>query len=81
VVVESRRGQARVRAFITPTVPRGHLFLPMHDRSTNRLTNSVFDPESRQPAYKACAARVRAARTQVAAHQDASSTFFGSGRE
>jgi assimilatory nitrate reductase catalytic subunit len=33
--------------------------LPMHDRSTNCLTDSVFDPESRQPAYKACAARVR----------------------
>ena len=60
MVVESRRGQARVRAFVTPTVPAGHLFLPMHDGSTNRLTDAVFDPESRQPAYKACAARVRA---------------------
>ena len=65
VVVESRRGQARVRAFITPTVPRGNLFLPMHDGSTNRLTDAVFDPESRQPAYKACAARVRAARAGI----------------
>jgi len=61
VKVESRRGQARVRAFITATVPQGQLFLPMHDPSTNRLTDSVFDPESRQPAYKACAARVRRA--------------------
>jgi anaerobic selenocysteine-containing dehydrogenase len=59
-VVESRRGRARVRAFLTPTVPKGHLFLPMHDGSTNFLTDAVFDPESRQPAYKACAARVRA---------------------
>ena len=32
----------------------------MHDGSTNRLTLASFDPESRQPAYKACAARVRA---------------------
>ncbi len=61
-VVESRRGSARVRAFVTPTVPAGQLFLPMHDRSTNLLTFSAFDPESRQPAYKACAARVRPAR-------------------
>src|SRR5208337_4397764 len=38
VFVESPRGQARVRAFITPTVQQGHLFLPMHDSSTNRLT-------------------------------------------
>jgi assimilatory nitrate reductase catalytic subunit len=60
VVVESPRGQARVRALITPTVPEGQLFLPMHDESTNRLTLAVFDPESRQPAYKGCAVRVRA---------------------
>ena len=60
VFVESPRGKARVRAFITPTVQQGHLFLPMHDSSTNHLTLAVFDPESRQPAYKSCAARVRA---------------------
>jgi anaerobic selenocysteine-containing dehydrogenase len=59
VVVESRRGEARVRAMLTPTVPQGQLFLPMHDSATNLLTDSVFDPESRQPAYKSCAARVR----------------------
>jgi assimilatory nitrate reductase catalytic subunit len=61
VTVETRRGQASVRAFVTPTVAKGQLFLPMHDSSTNRLTNWVVDPESRQPAYKACAARVVAA--------------------
>lgn len=61
LVVESRRGRARVRALMTPTIPRGNLFLPMHDASTNRLTDAVFDPESRQPAYKACAVRVRPA--------------------
>jgi assimilatory nitrate reductase catalytic subunit len=62
-VVESRRGSAVARAFVTPTVPAGQLFLPMHDGSTNRLTLAEFDPESRQPAYKACAVRVRAARS------------------
>jgi assimilatory nitrate reductase catalytic subunit len=62
VVVESRRGSAVVRAFVTPTIPAGQIFLPMHDGSTNLLTLAAFDPESRQPAYKACAARVRAAR-------------------
>jgi len=65
VVVESRRGAARARAFVTPTIPAGQLFLPMHDGSTNLLTLSAFDPESRQPAYKACAARVRPAREGV----------------
>ncbi len=78
VVVESRRGQARVRAFITPTVPRGNLFLPMHDGSTNRLTDSVFDPESRQPAYKACAVRVRGARAGTSGPDDVSTTTIGS---
>jgi assimilatory nitrate reductase catalytic subunit len=61
-IVESRRGAARARAFVTPTVPEGVLFLPMHDPETNLLTLAVFDPESRQPAYKACAVRIRPAR-------------------
>lgn len=56
VVVETQRGRARARAFITPTVAPGQLFLPMHYEGTNRLTDPVFDPYSRQPSYKACAA-------------------------
>ncbi len=60
-VVESRRGRAIARVLLTATVPQGCLFLPMHDESTNRLTDAVVDPVSRQPAYKACAVRVRAA--------------------
>jgi assimilatory nitrate reductase catalytic subunit len=59
VAVESRRGRVEARAFVVPTVPRGLAFLPMHDEATNRLTLAAFDPESRQPAYKACAVRVR----------------------
>jgi anaerobic selenocysteine-containing dehydrogenase len=78
LVVESRRGRARVRAFITPTVPRGNLFLPMHDGSTNRLTDAVFDPESRQPAYKACAARVRRAPARPSGIDDGATTMIGS---
>jgi assimilatory nitrate reductase catalytic subunit len=61
VVVESQRGAARARAFVTPTVPAGQLFLPMHDGATNLLTFPAFDTESRQPAYKACAVRLRPA--------------------
>ncbi len=78
VVVESRRGRARVRAFITPTVPRGNLFLPMHDGSTNRLTHAVFDPESRQPAYKACAVRIRPASTGTSGFDDVAITTIRS---
>jgi assimilatory nitrate reductase catalytic subunit len=58
VVVESRRGRLRARAFVAPTVPNGSIFLPMHDHATNLLTFPEFDPYSRQPSYKACAVRV-----------------------
>ncbi len=60
VIVESRRGKARANAFVSPSVPRGQVFLPMHDPATNQLTFADFDPYSRQPAYKGCAVRVRA---------------------
>jgi assimilatory nitrate reductase catalytic subunit len=59
ISVESPRGQVRARAFLTPTIAPGQVFLPMHDATTNRLTDAVFDPYSRQPAYKACSVRVQ----------------------
>ena len=59
VKVMSPRGTARARAFVTQTVQPGHLFMPMHYRATNRLTFPAFDPHSRQPSYKACAADVQ----------------------
>ena len=59
VVVESQRGRVQAKAVVTTAVPAGQVFLPMHDPGTNRLTDAVFDPHSRQPAYKACAVRVR----------------------
>jgi assimilatory nitrate reductase catalytic subunit len=59
VIVESQRGEVPARAFVTPTVARGQVFLPMHYEGVNRLTNSIFDPHSKQPSYKACAVRLR----------------------
>lgn len=58
IEVASQRGQLRARAFLTPAVRPGQVFLPMHYEETNRLTDAVFDPYSHQPAYKACAVRV-----------------------
>jgi assimilatory nitrate reductase catalytic subunit len=55
VRVRSRRGAIELRAFVTPTVPRGHVFVPMHVEAANVLTFPAVDPESRQPAYKASA--------------------------
>lgn len=59
VEVSSRRGSVRARAVLTPAVQPGHVFLPMHDARTNRLTLWAVDPHSRQPAYKCGAVRVR----------------------
>lgn len=61
VVVESQRGQLVAKAFVTPTVQRGQVFLPMHYETTNQLTLAHFDPYSRQPSYKDCAVNVRRA--------------------
>jgi len=58
VRVRSRRGALAATAFITPTVQPGQVFIPMHYAATNRLTLAVFDPYSRQPAYKACAVKL-----------------------
>lgn len=58
VQVTSQRGSMLARAFITPTVSPGQVFIPMHFAAVNHLTFAAFDPFSRQPAYKACAVRV-----------------------
>lgn len=59
VVVFSQRGSMRARAFVTSTVAPGQVFVPMHEVTTNQLTDSSFDPYSRQPSYKHCAVEVR----------------------
>ncbi len=58
VRVESQRGEMRAMAFLTPAVAPGVVFIPMHYEGTNRLTDPVFDPYSKQPSYKSCAVRV-----------------------
>jgi assimilatory nitrate reductase catalytic subunit len=59
VIVESQRGSVTVKAFITPCVQPGQVFMPMHYEETNKLTLAHFDPHSRQPSYKNCAVRIR----------------------
>jgi len=60
VKVSSRRGEVFATAFVTPSVQRGQVFMPMHYRETNVLTFPAFDTHSRQPSYKYCAVRVDA---------------------
>ena len=52
VRIRSRRGEIVATAFVTATVQPGQVFLPMHYVAVNKLTNSIFDPYSRQPSYK-----------------------------
>lgn len=58
VIVLTQRGRVRATAFVTPNVQPGQIFLPMHYEEVNQLTDAVFDPYSKQPSYKACAAQV-----------------------
>jgi len=58
VEVESQRGRITAKAFVTPTIRPGQIFMPMHYRGTNQLTLAHFDPYSRQPSYKNCAVQI-----------------------
>ena len=58
VYVSTLRGQVRARAIIIPTVKPGQIFMSMHYVETNQLTLAMFDPYSRQPSYKICAAKI-----------------------
>jgi ferredoxin-nitrate reductase len=58
VRVVSRRGAITARLQVSPSVPAGQVFVPMHFAEVNRLTFPAFDPHSRQPSYKACAVRL-----------------------
>ncbi|MCP5548469.1 MAG: molybdopterin oxidoreductase family protein, partial [Akkermansiaceae bacterium] len=60
VRVSTRRGTMEAALYQAPTVRPGQIFLPMHFPEVNTLTHPSFDPHSRQPNYKACAARVDA---------------------
>jgi predicted molibdopterin-dependent oxidoreductase YjgC len=61
VEVISPRGRvSKVELRITEIVAPGQVFLPFHfaETNANQLTQSAFDPFSREPNYKQCAVRV-----------------------
>ena len=65
VDVVSRRGRVRsLDVRITETIAPGQVFVPFHyaEANANQVTQSEFDPISRQPNYKQSAVRVE--RTQ-----------------
>jgi len=60
--VESRRGNATLRAMVVTTIRPDTIFIPYHwpgRQSANQLTISAQDPISKIPEYKVCAVRVR----------------------
>jgi assimilatory nitrate reductase catalytic subunit len=68
VDVVSQRGRVReVELRLTEIVAPGQVFMPFHyaETNVNEVTQSAFDPISREPNYKQCAVRVeRAGETQ-----------------
>jgi assimilatory nitrate reductase catalytic subunit len=61
VDVVSRRGRVRqLELRLTETVAPGQVFVPFHwaEFNANAVTQSAFDPISREPNYKQCAVRV-----------------------
>jgi assimilatory nitrate reductase catalytic subunit len=61
VDVISQRGRVNhVELRVTEIVAPGQVFLPFHfaETNANQLTQSAFDPISREPNYKQCAIRV-----------------------
>jgi anaerobic selenocysteine-containing dehydrogenase len=61
VDVVSRRGRvSNLQVRITETIAPGSVFMPFHwaTSNANMLTQSAYDPVSREPNYKQCAVRV-----------------------
>jgi len=61
VDVVSRRGRVRgVELRVTETIAPGEVFVPFHyaEANANTVTQSAFDPVSREPNYKQSAVRI-----------------------
>ena len=66
VDVISRRGRVRnVELRVTEIVAPGQVFMPFHfaETNANQITQSAFDPISREPNYKQCAVSVQLSRS------------------
>ena len=77
VDVISRRGRVKnLELRITEIVAPGQVFMPFHffETNANQVTQSAFDPISREPNYKQCAVKVEL--NEVAARKRAMSARF-----
>lgn len=59
-VISARGRVSRVELRVTEIIAAGQVFLPFHfaETNANQLTQSAFDPISREPNFKQCAVRV-----------------------
>lgn len=66
--VSTRRGSIELKARIDGAIPPGMIFIPFAyaEAAANILTNPQLDPFGKIPEFKYCAARVEAAREDVA---------------
>lgn len=64
-VISARGRVSRVELRITEIVAPGQVFLPFHfaETNANQITQSAYDPISREPNYKQCAVRVERSST------------------
>ena len=72
VDVISRRGRvANVELRVTETIGPGQIFVPFHyaETNANQMTQSAFDPFSREPNYKQSAVRVEKTMERPAARR------------
>jgi assimilatory nitrate reductase catalytic subunit len=78
VDIISRRGRTSgVELRVTETIAPGQVFMPFHfaETNVNQVTQSAFDPISREPNYKQCAVRIE--KTPGAAGTSRSKGLFG----
>ena len=77
VDIISKRGRTSgVELRVTEMTAPGQLFMPFHfaETNVNEVTQSAFDPISREPNYKQCAVRVE--RTPPSGEKGAGLSFF-----
>ncbi len=66
VSLTTRRGNAEMKAQLTPSIRMDTLFVPFHFGGAGRanlLTNPALDPISRMPEFKVCAVRIEKGNT------------------
>jgi assimilatory nitrate reductase catalytic subunit len=75
-VVSTRGRTSAVELRVTEMIAPGQVFMPFHFAETNinEVTQSAFDPISREPNYKQCAVRIE---KTAAARKTGRRKFFG----